>query len=164
VLEFLQALGALAQDGDRYRLAIAGSLAAEPAYARACAGLIDADPVLRTRVVLHGALRHRDALVRLQHSDVLVSASRMEAYGMALAEARAAAVPIVARAAGNASMLVVPESGGTLVASAREVAAELLALARDRARLHAARTRAAAARLTRPWHDAAADFCAQLSA
>jgi glycosyltransferase involved in cell wall biosynthesis len=161
VLEFLQALGALARDADRFRLAIAGSLAAEPAYAQACARSIDAQPCLRARVVLCGALRHRDALVRLQQSDVLVSASRMEAYGMALAEARAAGVPIIARAAGHASALVTAERGGALVASAREVAAELLALTRDPARLRAARARATAARLVRSWHDAAAEFCAQ---
>jgi glycosyltransferase involved in cell wall biosynthesis len=164
VLEFLQALAALAQDGDRLRLAIAGSLAAEPAYAQTCARLIDAQSWLRARVVLRGTVRHHDALVDLQCSDVLVSASRMEAYGMALAEARAAGVPIVARGAGNASALVTAESGGALFATAWEAAAGLLALARDPARLRAARTRAAKARLARSWHDAAAEFCAQLEA
>lgn len=164
VLPCLRALAALAHEDDRFRLAIAGSLDAEPEYARACAALIDTQPLLRARVTLLGALRHHEALARLQRSDVLLSASRMEAYGMALAEARAAGVPIVARAAGNAGALVVSESGGALVTSEHEVAAELLACTRDPARLSAARARALAARLSRSWQDAAADFCAQLNA
>lgn len=164
VLPLLEALAALVRDNDRFQLTVAGSLDAEPAYARTCVELIEAQPWLRTRVAFCGALRHHEALVLLQRSDVLVSASRMEAYGMALAEARATGVPIIARSAGNASALVGKENGGALVDDERAVAAELLMLAREPARLAAARALATAARLSRSWHDAAADFCAQLSA
>jgi glycosyltransferase involved in cell wall biosynthesis len=164
VLALLDALAVQVRDGDRFRLSVAGSLDIEPAYAQTCARAIAAQSRLHARIVLCGSLRHPEAMALLQHSDVLISASRMEAYGMALAEARAAGVPIVARNAGNASALVAQDSGGALVANEREVAAELLALARDPARLAARRALASAARLTRSWHDAAADFCVQLSA
>jgi glycosyltransferase involved in cell wall biosynthesis len=116
---------------------------------------------LRDRIELRGALRHRDAMALLCNSDVLLSASRMEAYGMALAEARTAGIPIVAREAGHAGALVTAESGGTLVADEGAVADRLLALARDPARLRTAQALASGARLVRTWDDAAAEFCAR---
>jgi glycosyltransferase involved in cell wall biosynthesis len=84
----------------------------------------------------------------------------MEAYGMALAEARAAGVPIIALAAGNAPAHVEPAAGGALCISREEIAAELLRLARDSALLAERDRLARAAIRTRSWDDAAAELIA----
>jgi glycosyltransferase involved in cell wall biosynthesis len=164
VLPFLGALADQVQAGDRFELVIAGGLDAQAQYARSSAELIRAHPDLRARVQLRGALPHHEALRLLQSSDVLLSASRMEAYGMALAEARTAGIPIIARAGGHAGALVRPQSGGVLVTDECAVATELLAHARDPSRLFGLQRTAYATRLTRTWQDAASDFCAQLNA
>src|SRR5581483_1295382 len=96
----------------------------------------------------------------LAAADVLVSASRMESFGMALAEARALGVPILARAGGNAASLVDFASGGELCSDDAQLAHALVALAQDRDELRARAARAARHRLVRSWHDAAAEFVA----
>jgi glycosyltransferase involved in cell wall biosynthesis len=112
-------------------------------------------------VRLLGPLPHADTLARVAASDVLLSASRMESFGLALAEARALGVPIVARDAGNAAAHVDARAGGVLVADDAELARECVRLAHDPAEL--ARRRAAARALrppSRSWADAACDFLA----
>ncbi len=57
------------------------------------------------RVIFHGSLSSA-ALARLMSSvDLFVSASRFESYGMALAEAVAAGIPVVATSVGEASRI-----------------------------------------------------------
>jgi glycosyltransferase involved in cell wall biosynthesis len=78
---------------------------------------------------------------------------------MALAEARVAGVPILARAAGNAAAHVDREAGGQLFASVAELAQSCLELSRSRA-LREARIAQARAHATeaRPWSQAARQF------
>ena len=130
VLPFLSALAATTRDDDRFTLTIAGALDAEPEYAAACKSAI-AGEALDHRVQLLSALSHPDALARLAEADLLVSASRMESYGMALAEARAAGVPILARAGGNAAAHVASSAGGELCADETQLAQRFLELVRD---------------------------------
>jgi glycosyltransferase involved in cell wall biosynthesis len=163
VLPLLAALAHAARASDQFTLEIVGALDVEPEYAAACRRAIDSAESLRERVALNGTLPHAEALARLGRSDVLVSASRMEAFGMALGEARAAGIPIVARRGGNVSALVSEDAGGALSVDEAGVAAGLLELARDRARLEARKRAALAAAPShaRSWRDAALDLVAQ---
>jgi glycosyltransferase involved in cell wall biosynthesis len=160
VLPFLQALAQRARDEDCFTLAIVGSHELEPEYAAQCACVIASAPSLRERVRLLGARKHEDTLTLLAETSLLVSASYTESYGMALAEARAAGVPIVARAGGHIAAHVSAGSGGELVIDDAELADAFLRLVRDPALLTARREQAAIALQARSWNDAARDFLA----
>jgi glycosyltransferase involved in cell wall biosynthesis len=106
VLPFIEALGDAAIE-----LEIIGSTTHDRAYAEACRARAGA------QVRFAGALPHAQTIERVRAGDVLVSASRMESFGLALAEARALGVPMVARAGGNAAAHVESHAGGALLDS-----------------------------------------------
>jgi glycosyltransferase involved in cell wall biosynthesis len=149
---------------DQLTLSIVGSSRLDPAYSERCRRLIVQSPQLAARVTLRGALSPELAQAELAEADLLLSASVMESYGMALAEARVAGVPILARAGGNAAAHVEPSAGGQLVATTHELAIACLELARDpvrrRERLSRAREHA---RPARAWSEAASELLAQLA-
>jgi glycosyltransferase involved in cell wall biosynthesis len=97
--------------------------------------------------------------------NLVLSTSTMEAYGMAIAEARTLGLPIVARAGGNIARLVESSSGGEVVGSAAALAEAFLVVCRD-AHEHARRLDQARANALPPrsWTDAALDFEAQVLA
>jgi len=162
VLELLSALAERVRADDAFRLEIAGRLDISQRYAERCAAMIASHSELDRRVHLLGGVTHHQALALLGRADLLVSASRMESYGMALSEARAAGVPIVARVGGHAAAHVDAEAGGSLVADESGVTARLLELVREPKLLAECQKRARASRLVRSWDDAAADLLAQL--
>jgi glycosyltransferase involved in cell wall biosynthesis len=164
LLPLLQALALQLRESDAFVLEVAGSVAVDPAYASSCRTMVDSDPVLRERVHLLGSLAHDRALARLARSDVLVSASCMESYGMALAEARAAGVPIVGLSGGNAPAHIEASAGGALASDSDELAAELLELARNPALLAERDRLARSATRARSWNAAAAELIAALIA
>jgi glycosyltransferase involved in cell wall biosynthesis len=164
VLALLRELADAAVEADDFTLAIAGRTDAEPEYARACAELIAGRDALRGRVRLLGPLPHARGLAELAAADVLLSASRMEAYGMALAEARACGVPVVARQGGHAAAHVDAAAGGELVRDEAAVARSFLALVRDRAQLAERKRRAAGGARMRSWNQAAAEWIEAVSA
>jgi len=155
VLPFLEVLA----PEPKLELVVVGSLEVDSAYAAACQA-IAADKNVR----FLGPLGHADMLTELQASDVFISASRMETFGMALAEARALGLPIVARFAGNTAAHVDPAAGGKLVETDAALAAECIKLATDRAELER-RQKAAASRrpAARSWADAAREFLGAFS-
>ena len=161
---FLRALESLLDAGDRVRVSIVGSLSPDPDYAEGCRRLVSRSRVLAERVVFFGGLSQPATLAQLARSDLFVSASRMESFGMALYEARVVGVPILARSGGNAAEHVDPEAGGQLVASDDELARACLALARQPA-LYAERAACARARapLARSWQSAALEFVTQIA-
>lgn len=161
---FLAELGAELRESDRLELTIVGSLDAAADYAQRCAERVAQHPELARRVKLTGALSPAKVLERLAAANLLISASRMESFGMALAEARTLGVPIVAHAGGNAGALVEDQAGGALVDDDRALARACCSLARDPAAHRRALERARAhARPPRSFADAARDFVAQLS-
>lgn len=164
LLPLLRALSFQLQEHDPLSLEVVGSLDAEPAYVAACRELLAAHPRVQQRVHLLGARPHERALEQLARAQLLVSASHMESYGMALAEARAAGVPIIAMAGGNAFSHVDASAGGSLCVSREEVAAELLRLVRDPAQVAERDALARAAIRSRSWDDAAAELIAAASA
>lgn len=151
VAPFLRALR-----GRHLALTIVGRLDADPDYAAECRAAAPS-------VELAGARPHRETLAMIAASDLLVSSSRMEAFGLALAEARALGVPIVARAGGNVAALVDEAAGGRVLADEEALADECVRLGRDPLELE--RRRAAASALRPPartWADAARDLVAGL--
>jgi glycosyltransferase involved in cell wall biosynthesis len=165
VLPFLQAIVPHLREGAPLSLTIAGSLESDPAHAAACRACVAGDPLLAQSVCFTGALPHAATLERVAASDLFVSASRMESFGLAIAEARALGVPIVARAGGNVAALVDARAGGRLCDSDDALAAECARLARDPIELAARRRAAQAARLPRrAWSEAAAELDAALPA
>ena len=158
VLPFLRELAALSPPS--FTLAIAGDLQLEAAYAGACRALCEQHAWLREHVSFLGSVPQRELFTRLAHASVLVSASRMESYGMALAEARALGTPILALPGGNIAQHVAAESGGQLAANPRALARVLCDLMSDPAELAVRVTRARASAYARPWTAAAQDFLA----
>lgn len=162
VLELISALALRVLPDDAFELQIAGRVDMSPHYAERCASEIAAHPELENRVRLLGGVAHDQALTLLGRACLLVSASRMESYGMALAEARAAGVPIVARAGGHTAAHVRAETGGSMLADETAIAIRLLELVREPLQLAAVQERARGAILVRSWDDAAAELLAQL--
>jgi glycosyltransferase involved in cell wall biosynthesis len=161
---FLRALSEELAPGDTLQLTIAGSLEADPAYARACQSFVATQPELAERVTFTGALSPSSVVTLLSTSNLLVSASRMESFGMAIAEARTLGVPVLARTGGNTAALVDAAAGGHLVDGDGELARACCRLARDH-RAHA-RALGLAQGYPRPPRDfaqAARDFVSQLS-
>jgi glycosyltransferase involved in cell wall biosynthesis len=161
---FLRGLLESLHDDDQLELSLVGSLDADRDYAERCRRLISESPALTERVTLRGALSPEQALAELAQAELLISASVMESYGMALAEARVAGVPILARSGGNTAAHVASSAGGELVANIAELVDACLELARTPARL---RQRIEDARRhalpTRTWSEAARQFRDQLA-
>jgi glycosyltransferase involved in cell wall biosynthesis len=165
VLPLVDALAPHLAAGAPLRLTIAGSLAMDPAYARACRERVAAAPALVAAVDFAGPLPRAALLAKLAASDLLVSPSCMESFGLALAEARALGLPIVARDGGNSGAHVDPLAGGCLVDSDEALAAECARLTVDRVELGRRRAAARAARpRPRSWSDAARDFLSHFPA
>ncbi|MBV8754520.1 MAG: glycosyltransferase family 4 protein [Hyphomicrobiales bacterium] len=148
-----------------WRLTIAGDRTRSPATA----ARLDADIAARglgDRVAVLGAVPPARVNELFLASDVFVLASRFEGYGMALAEAIAHGIPVVATLTGaipqtvpaGTGLLVPPEDAGALAGALRR----LIGDPAERRRL-ATNARAAAARLP-TWQDSARLFVGALEA
>lgn len=95
----------LALGGRDFVWTVCGDRAADPSW---YANFVrDYGGALGSRFRDLGPLSHDDALAELATSDVLISFSGFESFGMSCLEARAAGVPVVARACGG-----IPEAVG----------------------------------------------------
>ena len=161
---FLLSLAARIRDRDTFHLSIVGGASFDPMYADRCTAL-GQDSRLRGRVRFLGALSPLETVRLMADCNLVLSTSTMEAYGMAIAEARTLGLPIVARAGGNVARLVEDPSGGEVVGSADELAESFLVVCRDESE-HARRLDQARAHPLPPrsWTDAALDFEAQMVA
>jgi glycosyltransferase involved in cell wall biosynthesis len=155
---FLEQLARQLAPSDRFRLLIAGRLDVEPAYARACVAEVASNSALAPHIGFLDEIAQAQVFEQLAHSALLVSASRMESYGMALAEARAHGTPILARAGGHVAAHVDPAAGGQLVADEAELARAFVALMRRPTEIERRIALAEAARQTRSWHLTALEF------
>lgn len=93
-------------------------------------------------VELLGPMANRDIVEPLRTSSVFVFPSLQEGFGIAVAEAMAAGVPVVVTPCGGPEELVRASGGGVVLDGfgADELASTLLELLRDTARLRAMRT------------------------
>ncbi|HTA90249.1 MAG TPA: glycosyltransferase family 4 protein [Polyangiaceae bacterium] len=163
---WLRALEAVLVETDGLLVSVVGSLQLEPEYAARCQRLVRESALLKGRVVFLGSLSQPETFALLARSELFVSASRMESYGIALAEACAVGVPILALAAGNAGAHVASEAGGELASSDEQLALACVRLVRDRTALRARLGKARAhARVStaRSWLGAAREFTAHLA-
>jgi glycosyltransferase involved in cell wall biosynthesis len=162
--DFLTLVRSVARIADLpWRLRIVGSLQRDPAEAARLAALIEAAG-LEARIRLAGELPADDLAAAYDAADLVVSSSRYEGFGMALAEALARGLPIVA-AHGGAVGSWLPAEAVLLVepGSAEALAAALRGVLGDRDRLDALRAGATRARdrLTR-WPETARVVSAML--
>lgn len=103
VLELLEILERLAEVPFEWHLV--GDGTREPRHAARVRERLGAS-VLRDRVIYHGRLGMVDLAALFRTMDLFVFGSRYESYGMALAEAAAAALPVVSTRVGAATKLV----------------------------------------------------------
>lgn len=155
IAPLLDGLATRLRPHDRLELVVIGGTEHEPDYARRCADLVREQAPLRERVRMVGPRSFPECIEALLQADLLVSASRMESFGMALAEARACGRPILARTGGNVAAHVDPSWGGALTADEAHLAEALVALGRDRTELRARQQRAWKHRPHRPWAEVA---------
>ncbi|MEM7443442.1 MAG: glycosyltransferase family 4 protein [Pseudomonadota bacterium] len=108
-----------------------GSLERDPGYADEVRRSIKEDG-LESRIALHGECDEAELAAAYANADTLVMPSFHEGYGMAVAEALARGLPIVASSAGalvdtvpaDAGLLVPPGDAGALAAALRKVIAD----------------------------------------
>lgn len=158
ILPFLRSLAEQTLASDQYQLDIVGGADLDPDYARACERAAD-EGRLHGRVRRLGE-RSPEATVRHMAScNLLVSASMMESYGMALAEARCLGLPIVANRGGNVDALVSERAGGEVVSDSSGLARAFLAVCRDPIELQRRKAAALADPLPpRSWTTVADEF------
>ena len=118
LFELVEAMAAL---GGAARLRIAGNVAGGAAGAAYAARVGDRARELGVadRIERLGALGERDVARELASADVLVLPSFEETFGMCVAEAMAAGVPVVATRAGGTPEVVEHEKTGLLVTPGR---------------------------------------------
>ncbi len=164
IREFLSTLGDELTRDLRLHIEIVGREDLEPEYARACRQLVRAHPQLQNRVRFLGEVAG-DALRRsYARSNLFISASATEGFGMALDEARSFGLPIFALAGGNSRAHVEPGGNGELFESLGALAEACVNLAREPKRLGSYLREAVRLRPREryTWADAARAFVQQL--
>lgn len=136
VLELLECLAREVAETDAFRLELAGRSDVDPAYAHACLALANSAK-LQSKVRYLGPVPNERIAECYRRAAALVSASKMETFGMALQEARAFGLPILAVSGGYTREHLAHEGAGLLFESIPALARELLALTRESSRLQA---------------------------
>ena len=162
ILSLLDAFAPLPRDGGMLHLV--GRLNVEPHYARAVWARL-AQPDLRGRVVVHGALSVAEVAAMYSAADAFVLPSLKEPYGTVYGEAMDFGLPVVGWRAGNLPYLATHEMEGLIVppGDIHGLSSALARLAEDpqlRARLGQAAMVRARARPT--WEEVAAMFFSHL--
>lgn len=162
VHRFLVSLAEQLRETDGLHISIVGGESQDPAYAKRCHTLAR-NLRVSGRVRFLGELPNDQTLQVMATSNLLISCSRMESFGMALMEARVLGLPILAERGGHVAAIVEPDSGGELVANGADLVGRLLLISRDHAD-HRRRMVLAQARrwMARPWSEAARELLSQL--
>jgi glycosyltransferase involved in cell wall biosynthesis len=125
LLPWLEALQATLLPEDAFRLKIIGATTVDGAYAQAGRALIDEHPGLKAKVQVLGALPHSEVWEHYRQSNLFISASRMETFGMALQEAAALGLPRLNLAGGYSAAHARGDQGGVTVSSYAAMAQQL---------------------------------------
>ena len=131
IRDLLFALATSVEPSDPFTLDIVGRADLDPLYAETIGRIITRTPALAERVRWHHTESYDDMGELYRQASLLVSAASMETYGMALAEARAHGVPILALDGGYVSRQFDDGVNGRLFTAIADLAAELLRLVRD---------------------------------
>ena len=102
-----------------------GTAEIEPVYAEQCLSLIINHPVLKKIISYHGQLLPQQLYSFYTTANLFISTSFMETYGMALQEARAFQLPILALDCGNVSNHVENLKNGWLMPAIPELIKQL---------------------------------------
>jgi glycosyltransferase involved in cell wall biosynthesis len=130
-LEFLATLDALVGERDHFRLDLIGRGDIDAGYAARCSTFVSEAPRLAGRVRIVGPLPYSRMGEVYESCALVVSASKMETFGMSLHEARGYGLPVLARDAGHVRAHFNPGEDGRLFDSVHTLAAGFLSLARD---------------------------------
>jgi glycosyltransferase involved in cell wall biosynthesis len=138
-------------DSQMATLHLVGNPDVEPSVGRQLRARIARDD-LRDRVVVHGSLPSDEVAAVLAAADVFAHPSRHEAYGLAISEAMAAGLPVVAFRVDNVPLLVRDGVDGILLryADVAGLAAALAVLIRDGERRRRLGDAARASAMRRP--------------
>jgi glycosyltransferase involved in cell wall biosynthesis len=107
-----------------WRCTFVGSSAADPAFAKRVAARA-ADLGVAERITMTGVLSGAELDAAYRRADLLVAPSRVESYGMAIADALGRGIPVLASrvggiprtvAPGRAALLVPPDAGSLSIA------------------------------------------------
>ena len=132
VLPFLLLLRESSLTAQDCHVRIAGAAVIDPVYALAVIELIDTDPKLREMVTYEGEC-NRDRMQALYRAaNLYVSTSMLETFGMALQEAVAHGLPILAYAAGNVAFHVEEALNGHLFREMEELVGKMTWYAAER--------------------------------
>jgi glycosyltransferase involved in cell wall biosynthesis len=164
VLSLLTALEAMAPPEAAFLLRVIGRDDIDPAHAEECRRLVARETWLRERVRIDGPLPHERMSDAYESAHLLVSASSMETFGMAIHEARAHGLVVLAREGGYVRRHFEEGAVGRIVQSDQEVARELVRLAADESGMRGLFSSAQSARIEpRPtWAKAARTFLDEL--
>jgi glycosyltransferase involved in cell wall biosynthesis len=170
VLPFLEALAAGLDPGDDLAVDVVGRDDLDPEHAVRCLRAAEergltGSPGAGGRVVFRGPVPYDEMDALYRGATAFLSPSSMETFGMALQEARAFGVPILARRGGNAAAHVEHGVSGYLYDTVDDLVAGLLALVRapDRMRQLFAAAQALRTGSEYTWGDAAAELLRQLA-
>lgn len=131
VLAFLRSLDSLLSEDDAFAIEILGRRDFEPDYADACRRLVADSPRLRDKVRFAGPFAPEAMPGIYERSNVFISSSSVETYGMALHEARAFGQFVLALDAGNVRAHVPSDRDGRLYVTVADLAHACVALIRD---------------------------------
>lgn len=129
LLESLERRLAHAPIRDGWEIEIVGRTDLDPAYAEACQKLVAGSPSLARAVRFRGPIPYEQMHDLYGRAHVLLSAAKMETFGMALSEARAWGLPILAYDGGNTRHHVRHGENGMIFDSVGGVADAFLRLA-----------------------------------
>ena len=160
----IQALAGMTDLPD-WRCSIVGSLDADPDFATRTAAAIRS-ATLTERVALMGVLTGQPLADAYRAADLVVAPSRVESYGMVVAEALARGIPVVAARVGGIPEAIAGSKAGILIPSSdpgalRAVLRQWLEDPGWRAALKAEALRSRS--LTRSWDESAGIAAAVLS-
>lgn len=125
ILPFLEHLLDQVSPNSSFELQIAGSDRLDSAYAKACKSFVRKNPLLDSRVEFLGEVLPEKMPDIYQQADLMISASYMETFGMALQEAKAMGLPIFALGSqtegGNIHTFIREEDGDRLFHDMKEL-------------------------------------------
>jgi len=113
------------------KINLIGTSEIEPNYAKSCLALIEQQPRLKKIISYHGQLSPPQVHSLYQKANLFISTAFMETYGMALQEARAFQLPILALKGGNVENHVKSEQTGWLVENMADLVNQLVHLVKQ---------------------------------
>ncbi len=166
IREFLESMSQQSsQFPHNFSLRILGRTDIDPDYAKACEKIIAENQFLKTRVHLIGPVPHEKMPECYKNSNLVISPSAMETFGMALQEAIAFGIPVLACKGGYAQYHIENGKTGQLFSSIADLTQHLIHLVNnpekfDEMRGAAQQTARELIRYT--WNDAAQLFISKL--